>query len=76
MIKIDKSVIFNKVSGSSLIESYGQDSGGLVLEFKDGSKYRYTDVDATTVKNFVSASSKGKFFSTNIKGKFTANKAE
>ena len=76
MVKIDKSVKFTTVSGSSLVESYARAAGDLALKLKNGATYIYKGVDNTTFSNFLAASSKGKFFSSNIRDKFVAEQAE
>ena len=76
MVKIDKSVKFTTVSGSSLIESYARAAGDLALRLKNGSTYIYKGVDEKTYKGFLDASSKGKYFGTSIRGKFSADQAE
>lgn len=76
LVKIDKSVKFTPVTGSSLIESYAREAGDLAVKLKNGSTYIYKSVDAATVTGFVNAASKGKYFGTNIRNKFTAEQAE
>lgn len=75
-VKISKSVKFTPISGSSLVESYAREAGDLAVRFKSGATYIYKGVDNTTFSQFVEAPSKGKYFSANIKNKFTAEKAE
>ena len=76
MVKIDKSVKFTAVSGSSLIESYARATGDLALKLKNGSTYIYKSVDNKTYNEFLAAPSKGKYFSSNIRNKFVAELAE
>ena len=76
MVKIDKSVRFTSVSGSSLVESYAREAGDLALKLKNGATYIYKSVDNKTFNEFVGAPSKGKYFSTNIRDKFVAEQAE
>lgn len=76
LTKIDKSVTFVNVTGSSLIASYARAVGDLALRFKDGRTYIYKGVDDATVKALADAASKGKYFTTNIKNKFVAEEAE
>ena len=76
LVKIDKSVKFTTVSGSSLIGSYARAAGDLALRLKNGSAYIYKGVDEATFKAFVAAPSKGKYFGTSIRNKFTAEQAE
>ncbi len=74
--KIDKSVTFTPVAGSSLIESYARAAGDLAIRLTNGSAYIYKNVDEVTYKGFLAAQSKGKYFGTSIKNKFTAEAAE
>jgi len=76
LVKIDKSVQFTAVVGSSLIESYARRTGDLALKLRNGSTYIYKGVDATTFDGFVKADSKGKYFGSNIRNKFVAEQAE
>lgn len=76
LTKIDKSVVFTTVTGSSLIASYARAAGDLALKFKNGGTYIYKGVPDTTYTALVEASSKGKYFATNIKNKFVAEQAE
>lgn len=76
LTKIDKSVVFTAVVGSSMIESFARQAGDLALKLKNGSTYIYKGVDDVTVKGFTEAASKGKYFATNIKNKFVAEAAE
>ncbi len=76
LVKIDKSVKFTPVTGSSLINSYAAEAGDLALKFNSGVTYIYENVDAGTVASFKAAASKGKFFGSHIKNKFTAKQAE
>lgn len=45
-------------------------SGTLTIHFKNGKEYNYKDVPIETVEEFRDSSSAGKFYSSNIKGKF------
>lgn len=76
LVKIDKSVTFTPVTGSSLVSSYARAAGDLALKFKNGGTYIYKTVDEGTYDAFLSAPSKGKYFSTSIKNKFVAEQAE
>ena len=76
LVQINKSVTFTPVAGSSLIESYARAAGDLAVKLKNGSTYIYKGVDQKTVDGFVAAASKGKYFGTNIRNKFTAEQAE
>ena len=76
LAKIDKSVVFNPVLNSSMIESYAHTTNDLIVKFKAGAMYKYAGVDSETVKSLESAASKGKYFSANIKNKFVAEQVE
>jgi len=76
LTKISDKVTFTPVSGSSLVESYARASGDLAVRLKNGSTYIYKGVDEATVTGFVNATSKGKYFGTNIRNKFVAEQAE
>lgn len=76
LIQINPSVEFNTLTGSSLIESYAREAGDLALRFKDKRTYIYKNVDDATVAALIGATSKGKFFASNIKGKFVVEQAE
>ena len=76
LTKIDKSVQFTSLTGSSLISSYARTGNNLALKFKNGGTYIYNNVDDATVKALAEASSKGKFFATNIRNKFTSEQVE
>lgn len=74
--QIDKSVKFTPVAGSSLISSYARAAGDLAIRLQSGQTYIYKAVDEATVKGFLAASSKGKYFGSNIRNKFVAEQAE
>lgn len=54
---------------SSNIDSIGFDENGLMVQFKNGSKYQYADVDLALYNEFLKSGSKGQFFNTRIKNK-------
>lgn len=74
--KLDKTVKFTPVVGSSLIESYARMANDLAVRLNNGSAYIYKNVTDATFNDFLAASSKGKFFGTRIKNKFVAEQAE
>jgi hypothetical protein len=76
LTKIDKSVVFTTISGSSLISAYAREANDLALKFKNGTTYIYKDVDTKVVEDFKNAASKGKFFSASIRSKFLSEQAE
>ncbi len=60
-------------SSHILAIDYSVFTKGLTVEFKNGSKYTYTGVPATTVASFLASPSKGQFFSQSIKNAFTVS---
>ncbi len=54
---------------SSTIASVGYDelSKTLEIQFRSGAVYRYSDVPATTHRQFMDAPSKGRYFARNIR---------
>src|SRR5271166_6904323 len=73
MIKSKMTVVEN----SSLISAYvWYSNGDLTIRFKDGSHYRYENVDQKTFDSFENSTSKGSFFATQIRGKFQSEKVE
>ena len=67
-----------KTVKSSNIKSvgYNMEKKILELEFNSNAIYHYKDVDTRTVVGFIFAESLGKYFSSNIKGKFEYVKGE
>jgi len=59
------------VSSSDLLSvRYNADDEELYITFHDGSEYRYDGVDPFTYAGLMSASSKGRYFSENIRGAY------
>ena len=54
---------------SSRIQSVAWDAGILRLEFKRGKAYEYSGVPRTQAQELIDATSMGKYFDENIKGK-------
>jgi hypothetical protein len=67
---------YQLVLGSSSIKSYEFDTETtlLTVEFLTGAKYTYADVPPDIIQGLNEASSKGKYFSSNIKDKFITEK--
>lgn len=63
---------------SSNIESIGYDHNAATLEvkFHSGEVYQYTNVPESVYKGLFDAESKGRYFHTNIRGKYPFNKIE
>ena len=49
---------------------YNESDESMVLEFKNGSSYKYKDVPLMVYKAFLTSSSKGQFFHSDIKRSF------
>lgn len=62
---------------SSNIRSIGYDSdeGLLEVEFHSGGVYQYREVPENVFQRFLCASSKGRFFHQNIKGRYSTSLA-
>lgn len=58
---------------SSNLESVGYDSSNQILEirFHSGGVYQYSGVPASVYTGLISASSHGRFFHANIKGRYS-----
>ena len=56
---------------SSNIASAGYTNDTLEVEFRGGKVYRYLGVSEDIFKNFMTAESKGKFFYSEIRGKYS-----
>ena len=59
-----------------MINKIGRENNDLVVEFKNGSRYKYFDVDEDTYKEFESAGSIGTYFSHNIKHAYAYEKLD
>lgn len=55
-----------------VIEETGR--GTMIVEFKGGTKYEYFGVPLEVIQAFVGASSVGRFFNENIRGKYNEEK--
>ncbi len=55
---------------------YMADRKVLLIAFKSGGTYAYEDVEQPVVAGFVNASSKGKFFQSDIKDRYTTSKLD
>ena len=55
---------------SSNIKSIDYDGTDLIVEYKSGSKYKYSNVPNDLFESFKTAESKGRFMNSEIKGKF------
>ncbi len=55
---------------SSNIESVGYENGTLYIRFHSGGLYSYQNVPVAVYQGLMSASSKGRYFHSNIKGAY------
>jgi hypothetical protein len=55
---------------SSNLQSVGFESNILEIEFKSGGIYQYLNVPAEIYQKLINAPSKGKYFHSNIKGRY------
>lgn len=64
-----------KVESSTIDELYyNLEERKLIVTFKNGSKYQYDDVSEDVFKELISAESVGKYFTANIRNKYTTTK--
>lgn len=70
--------VYGREFESKMIKSceYNPDTKVLIVEFNNGQKYSYSDVDEDTVTGFMEPESAGRYFIANIKGKFEFEKLE
>lgn len=68
-IEMRRKIEVNEVD-SSVIKSIGYNKNVLVVEFHNGSLYRYNDFPKDLYDMFMAAESKGRFFVKNIRPKF------
>jgi hypothetical protein len=61
---------------SSNIDSIGYEGDTLFVQFKSGTVYSYSKVDANTFNNMTKSESVGKYLNGSIKGNFEYNKLE
>lgn len=52
--------------GSSNLASVGYENGSLLIRFRSGWTYSYSNVPASVYKGLMTAPSKGKYFNANI----------
>lgn len=74
-VKINKAIVFTPVV-SSMIKEYARANNDLALRLNNGSAYICKNVSDSVFNAFLKASSKGKFFSTDLKNKFVVEAAE
>lgn len=59
---------------STNIAKIGYENQNLIVEIKGGKQYQYSGVPESVYQAFLNAPSKGKFFSANVKGKYSTTK--
>ena len=63
--------ILNEVESANISRTeYDTESKEMIVEFKNGAKYKYDDVALSTYTKFRMAESQGKFFTAEISKKF------
>lgn len=73
--KIDGTKILNEVDSSNLVRTeYDTETNKMIAEFKNGTKYEYSDVPHKIYTQFRIAESQGKFFSSTIARTFKYKK--
>jgi hypothetical protein len=60
---------------SSNIDAIGADGDTLIIDFKNNTRYFFSNVPLDLIQGFMNSPSKGKFFSSHIKNKFESCKA-
>ena len=64
---IEGTKIINEIDSSNLVRAeYDTETSKLVVEFKNGTRYEYEDVQHKTYTQFRMAESQGRFFNLNI----------
>jgi hypothetical protein len=67
--------ILNEVESANISRTeYDTESKEMIVEFKNGAKYKYDDVALSTYTKFRMAESQGKFFTAEISKKFKYSK--
>lgn len=59
---------------NSIIVNVSWDGGFLTIEFKTGSRYRYTAVNIARYYEICTTQTPGKYYMNNIKGKYVSEK--
>ena len=64
-----------KIESSNLEAlTYDSEDENLIIEFNNGTRYRYKKVPVSVIDHFLDAESKGKFFHNNVKSKYEYEK--
>lgn len=72
---IEGTKIINEIDSTTIIKStYDTESNEMVVEFKNGTQYKYDEVPHAIYTKFRMAESQGKFFSSDIAKKFKYTK--
>ena len=65
------SVPWTEIEGSTQVAAYAYEPGSLYIRYqKGGAEYRYKDVGPGLFAEFLTATSKGKFLASEVKGKY------
>jgi len=74
---IEGTKIINEIDSSTIVKSiYDTEAKDMIVEFKNGTQYRYEEVPHSTYTKFRMSESQGKFFSSDIAKKFKYTKLE
>ena len=66
-----------KIKSSMMVEmEYNEEQQELLVEFTNGDRYKYSEVDEETIEEWLEASSQGKFFCKHIQYQFEYEKVE
>jgi len=70
-----KDIKLIKVQSSNILEvGHDEDTNTLVVVFKNGSSYEYDNVPKAVYSEMINSDSVGKYYSSNIRGKYNSNK--
>ncbi|MFO7190295.1 MAG: KTSC domain-containing protein [Pseudomonadota bacterium] len=68
---MDKTIPMTPVASSN-IAAVGYQNGTLAVQFTNGRLYHYSDVPPEVYAEMLAASSVGKYFASNVRGKYPA----
>lgn len=73
--EIKGTIILNEIDSASIVRSqYDTENKDMIVEFKNGTRYQYSEVPHALYTKFRMAESQGKYFTTEISKKFKYNK--
>lgn len=64
----------HSVDSSSISVVEETANGGMIVEFKKGGKYEYSNVPLSVIQDFLNSSSVGRFFNEEIRGNYEEKK--